>query len=307
MTATILTHIVHVLIVFVLRVGNHRVDPRSFVFRVGDHFRTPWPLEIRVIHHRGLPLAIIFVIPVIGFGRIRIGKLHRLVIISLRLFVLRIDNLLLIHPILRLRLVGILDLLLGEEVELVLKLARSDGLVVHKDLEGVVRTEDEGVEVRELIVLASNILLDEEVVVLLVRVEDDVRALVRGAANVGTEHDTVRGVAAKFGSLEFIPPRKKFDVGSAAIELLLVLDRVLDDEVFLFRAVEGLAQGSGKAVESSVLRGFDALVVCATMPFSSGVFPFAKFGLALPVGGDCPSVSPAIIIELLLEINFSRS
>ena len=57
----------------------------------------------------------------------------------------------------------------------------------------VVRSDDEGVDVRELVIFALDVLVDQ--VVLSLVVEDDVDALGAVAADIGTEHDVVLGVA----------------------------------------------------------------------------------------------------------------
>ena len=57
----------------------------------------------------------------------------------------------------------------------------------------VVRSDDEGVDVRELVILALDVLLDQMVLSLVV--EDDVDALGAVAADVRTEHNVVFRVA----------------------------------------------------------------------------------------------------------------
>ena len=70
-------------------------------------------------------------------------------------------------PVLGLRGLGILDLLGGQEVPVVLQRAGLGLLVIDEDLVGVVRVEDEGVQVGEHIVLAANVLKRRENKILL--------------------------------------------------------------------------------------------------------------------------------------------
>ena len=128
----------------------------------------------------------------------------------------------------------------------------------------------------QLVVLGIDVLFDEKILVLTVAVQNDMRTLVGGAANVGPEHDGVGGVTAELFRVEGIAAREELDVGAATIDLLLVLDGVLDDEVLLGGAVEGGGEGGGEAVEARVLGGLDALVVGgAAVEGAGGVGPVA--------------------------------
>mmetsp|Transcript_20427 Transcript_20427/g.42864 ORF Transcript_20427/g.42864 Transcript_20427/m.42864 type:complete len:254 (+) Transcript_20427:361-1122(+) len=253
MCATILTDSVHFFIIFVLRIGNHRVNPRTLVIGIINHFWLPGPLVLRVINHRRLPLTIVLIVPIIGFLSVGIGDFLWNVVVSLWLFILGIGNFLFIHPIRGLRLIGVFNFLRWKEVELVIKLSRSDGFVIDEDFEGVIRTKDEGVKVTELVVFSPDVFLDEEIVVFLVVVKDDVRAFVGRSANIGPEHNGVRGIASEFLSVKAISPGKEFDVGSSAVDFLLVFHSVLDYEVLLFGTVESFRRGSAETVKSSVL------------------------------------------------------
>ena len=63
------------------------------------------------------------------------------------------------------------------------------------DLEGVVRLEDQGVNMGELVSLGRDVLLDQ--VVLLLVSEDDMDLLGAEAADVRAEHDRVGGLSAE--------------------------------------------------------------------------------------------------------------
>lgn len=77
---------------------------------------------------------------------------------------------------------GVLDLLGWQEVPVGLQLSRLDLLVVDLDLVGVVGVDDESVEVREDVVLAADLFLDQMILSLVA--EDDVDAFGTRAANV---------------------------------------------------------------------------------------------------------------------------
>mmetsp|Transcript_23844 Transcript_23844/g.48278 ORF Transcript_23844/g.48278 Transcript_23844/m.48278 type:complete len:319 (-) Transcript_23844:72-1028(-) len=297
----------HFVVICVLRIGNLGVLPPPLVLWVGDHLGRPRSIVLRVVHHRRLPLAIILIIPVIRLRCIRVGDLLRDVVISLRFHILRINDLPLINPVIGLGLLRILDLLGGEEVELVLELARADRLVVDKDLESVVGTDNKGVEVGELVILTRNLLLDEEVVSLLLIVEDGVGLLVRATADVGTEHDSVFCVTSELGACEGIASGEKLDVCTSAVDALLMLHRVLDDEVLAVRGVEHLVHLGRDAKESSVRAGLNALVGLIAVPLARSVLPLAHLSSRFPVGRLRPAVLPAVVIELLLEVDLRGS
>jgi len=100
----------------------------------------------------------------------------------LRLGVLWIINLLAVIPVFRLLGFGILDLLGGKEVPVVGQGSGFGLLVVDEDLVCSVGVDDQCVQVGEDIVLASNLLLGQEV--LAVVVKDDVDLLGSWSANV---------------------------------------------------------------------------------------------------------------------------
>mmetsp|Transcript_10858 Transcript_10858/g.40678 ORF Transcript_10858/g.40678 Transcript_10858/m.40678 type:complete len:214 (-) Transcript_10858:337-978(-) len=204
--------------------------PRSLVVRVGDHLRLPRALVLRVVDHRRLPLAILFVAPVVRLLGLRVGDLRGDVVVALRLDVLRIGDLLLVDPVLGLGHIRVLDLLREQEVPIVLEVARLDGLLVDEDLVGVVRADLERVHVAELVGLALDIVLDQQVLVLGRVVEDHVGLLRARAADIRPKHDGVLGVSAEAGLVHL---GQELDVRSAAVDLLLVLHRVADDQVLV--------------------------------------------------------------------------
>ena len=288
-------HGVHFLVVLILGIGDHGMFPRPLVVGIIDHFRFPLPLVVGIVDHRWFPFAVVLVVPIVRFGGVRIGNFRGNVVVALRFDVVGVRDLFVVHPVFGFGLIWILDFFGQEEIEFVFQLARTNGLVVDEYVEGVVGFDDEGVEVTELIVFRVDFFVYQEVVVLLVGVEDDVSAFVGGAADVGPEHDAVGRVAAELVGVEGGSAREELDVGPAAVDLLLVLDGVLDDEVLLVGAVEGGGERGGEAVEAGVLGGFDALVVGrAAVEFADGVGPGSQFGGRLPVGGHGPSFFPSL-------------
>ena len=106
---------------------------------------------------------------------------------------------------------------------------------------------------------------------------------------------TVRGISSKLLGIKFFSTRQQLQVRPSAINLLFVLHGVLNNKILLLGAVEGLGKRSGETIESSVLGGFDALIIGSTaVEFSCCVGPFAEFGVALPVRGAGPSFFPAL-------------
>ena len=114
------------------------------------------------------------------------------------------------------------------------------------------------------------------------------------ATNIRPKHDPVGRIPAKGLGVEGIPTGQEFDVGSSAVDLLLVLDGVLDDDFLFGVAVVGFGEGGGDAVESGVGSGLDSFVGWVRVPFAGCVDPGSEFGGGFPVGGDGPAVLPAL-------------
>ena len=107
------------------------------------------------------------------------------------------------------------------------------------------------------------------------------------AADIGTEHDGILGVATEFVLVETVG--EELDVSATAIDLLLILGAVLKDKG-LALVVEGLVHLGGEAVEASVGGSLDTLVVLISVPLTSGPLPGAHLGSLSPVLGLDPSV-----------------
>mmetsp|Transcript_30205 Transcript_30205/g.86214 ORF Transcript_30205/g.86214 Transcript_30205/m.86214 type:complete len:337 (+) Transcript_30205:278-1288(+) len=281
MCASILANLVHALVVLVVGVWDHWVDPLALVIGVVDHFLLPWSLVFWVVNHRRFPFTIVLVIPVLGFGGIRVGDFRRNIVPAFWLFVLGVRHFGLIHPVGGLGGVGVLDFLFGQEVEVLIQSSLSHRLVVNENLERVVGVQDESVQMRQVVCFRGNFLLDEQIIVLLVGVENDVGLFVRSTAHIWSKHHRVGCVATKAGRVELVSTREQFDVGASTVQVLLVLDGILDDKG-LVAASEGFIHLGRQSVESGVLGSLDSLVLRVTVPLSSGVLPLSHFTRGLP-------------------------
>mmetsp|Transcript_50248 Transcript_50248/g.121710 ORF Transcript_50248/g.121710 Transcript_50248/m.121710 type:complete len:371 (-) Transcript_50248:278-1390(-) len=233
MRTPVLTDLVHFLVVLVVRVVNHGVFPWSFVVRVVNHLRLPFTFEVRIVNHRCLPFTIIFIIPIVWLGRVGVGDFLRDVIVPVRFLIFRVGHFWTIDPIPRLASVRVLDLFLRQKVELFVELSRTDGLAIDLDLDGVVWVDDERVQMCQVVRFCIDFILNQKIVIFLVRMKDDMRLLVGRTTNIRSEHDTVRSVPTKACSVELVTTGQQLDVRTATIKVLFVLDRVLDDQGFV--------------------------------------------------------------------------
>ena len=90
-------------------------------------------------------------------------------VLYLRLDILRIIELGLINPVVGLLGFGILDRLGRQEIPVVSQRSGLSGLVVNQHLVRPVRVHDQGVEMGEDIVLATDVLLDQMVLALVLK------------------------------------------------------------------------------------------------------------------------------------------
>mmetsp|Transcript_58677 Transcript_58677/g.101055 ORF Transcript_58677/g.101055 Transcript_58677/m.101055 type:complete len:353 (+) Transcript_58677:221-1279(+) len=212
-----------------LRVGHERVHPLALVLRVVDHGGLPRALVLRVGNRGRLPLSVVFVFPVLGLRCLRVRDGGRDVVVALRLHVLRVGDLLRVHPVLGLALGGVLNGL-GRESPAFGEFPGGLLYLVEQHLVRAVRLEDERVEVRELVlvvVVEFDVLFLQQVLALVV--EDEVDAAHVVPTQVGAEHDGVLVVAAKLG---LVDRGQELDVAPTAegVVLLLVLHRELHYE-----------------------------------------------------------------------------
>mmetsp|Transcript_14862 Transcript_14862/g.40055 ORF Transcript_14862/g.40055 Transcript_14862/m.40055 type:complete len:357 (+) Transcript_14862:459-1529(+) len=213
--------------------------PLALVVGVLDLLGLPSALELRVGDHGRLPSTILLVVPVLrllGIG-VRNGGLNLIPVFGL--LVVGVLNLLLLIPVLGLLGTGVLDLLRGHHVPVLLQGTRCHLFQVNEHLVGVVWLHDEGVHMRELVGLSLDVLLDE--VVRAVLGEDDVH-LARGeAADVGAEHDGVRGLSTKGLHLRGTGLRDELHVATTAVQVLLMLHGELHYQI-LARGIQRLRQ-----------------------------------------------------------------
>jgi len=99
------------------------------------------------------------------------------------------------------------------------------------------------------VILAPNLLVNE--VVLALVAEDHMNLLGARTANVGAKHNFIGGVAVHLCWLKFAV--KDLGVATTTVNVLLVLDRELDDQGLALVA-EGL-ELAGEGVEASIFRG----------------------------------------------------
>mmetsp|Transcript_17688 Transcript_17688/g.29729 ORF Transcript_17688/g.29729 Transcript_17688/m.29729 type:complete len:230 (+) Transcript_17688:896-1585(+) len=219
---------------------------------------------------------------------------------ALRLNVVGVSNLLTLVPVLRLAGLRVPNRLGGEEVPVVLNVAGGLLNVVDENLVGLVRVHNQGVHVGELVGLAVDGLLGQQVLSLVG--EDGVHPLSASAANVGAEHDAVGSVTAEVRHLSTAGGRHQLDVATTAIHLLLVLDGELEDEG-LALVVERLRHLGVDGVEAGIRAGLDTLVsLLIAKPLASGQGEVSCGTLFLLEGGLVPPRLPGGV-ELLLVIN----
>lgn len=101
------------------------IVPPTFVCRIVNLFRGPLALVLWVIDHRRFPLAVHLIIPVIRFGRFRIGDVLGLVPV-LRFLVIRIRDRRTVIPVLRFLGLRVLDFLRRKEVPVRFQFATFD-------------------------------------------------------------------------------------------------------------------------------------------------------------------------------------
>mmetsp|Transcript_23051 Transcript_23051/g.34412 ORF Transcript_23051/g.34412 Transcript_23051/m.34412 type:complete len:400 (+) Transcript_23051:181-1380(+) len=272
-----------------VRVGDLLGLPDSLVGRVGDALHVPLALVAGVVLHGGLPLAILLIVPVIGLHGIGVHD-SLLVDPVLRLLVLRVVHHGVVHPVGGLLVLGILDLLGGQELPVILHGALVDALLVDLHLHGVVRLHHQPVQVGGalLLLLVGEVLLLQHVLALVV--EDEVGPL-GVAALVRAEHDVVGGGVAEGREVRLL--RADLHVATAALHILLVLGLVLDDEV-LAGVAEGVEAGRD-AEELGVLTSLEAGVLgLVLVVLASGGHPLAGGALALLPLARGPSALPAV-------------
>merc|ERR1711868_87673 len=174
----------------VFGVVDLRVDPFSFVVWVINLSWFPFSLVVRVIDHRWFPFAVHFIIPILRFGSIRISNVFRLVPI-LGFGVFGIINLGPIVPIFRFFGFRILDFLGWQKVPVLFKSSFLSRFVINENFVGTIRLDNQGVEMSENVILATDFLLNQ--VILAFVVEDNMDFFGSWTTDIRAEHNEVRG------------------------------------------------------------------------------------------------------------------
>mmetsp|Transcript_76155 Transcript_76155/g.149403 ORF Transcript_76155/g.149403 Transcript_76155/m.149403 type:complete len:227 (+) Transcript_76155:237-917(+) len=176
--APILANLVHIGIIFVIRIRDHRVYPLALVVGIVNLFLLPFALVFWVIKHRRFPLAIIFIIPIIRFCGFGVRNLSRNIVPSFRLLILRIRDFCLVHPVGWLGRFGVLDFLVRQKIKMFIKSPLTYGLIVDEDLKSVVWVQNQSVQMSQVVRFSGDLFFNEKVVFLLVVVENDMSLLV---------------------------------------------------------------------------------------------------------------------------------
>mmetsp|Transcript_35660 Transcript_35660/g.40505 ORF Transcript_35660/g.40505 Transcript_35660/m.40505 type:complete len:346 (+) Transcript_35660:1222-2259(+) len=247
-------------------IRNLRLHPGTLVVRVLDLLGLPLSLIFRVLHARGNPFSVFFIIPVVGFRSIRISDLFRDIIPSFRFFVFGIINEFLIDPIGGFFGIGVRDGFGSQKGPVIFQATLSDHFVVQQGLIGVVRLDNQSVQMGQLIKSRSGLLFTIQI--LSVVIENDMHLLV-ATTNIRTKHDVVLGFTGEGRLIE--AGRSHLNVATSTVNLLLVLDGVLDDQVFTF--VGELIKLGGQVVKFGIGRGLDTHVaIDVSVPFSMTMF-----------------------------------
>ena len=115
-------------------VGNNLKATKYLVGRVVDLLGFPFSLEGRVVDHGWLPLSVHLIIPIFRFLGLGVGDvLWNIPVI--RLDILGIIDLSTVIPILGFLGFGVLDLLGGEEIPVSLQVTRLNFLIINQDLQ----------------------------------------------------------------------------------------------------------------------------------------------------------------------------
>mmetsp|Transcript_24073 Transcript_24073/g.62027 ORF Transcript_24073/g.62027 Transcript_24073/m.62027 type:complete len:324 (-) Transcript_24073:156-1127(-) len=252
---------------FVRRVLDARRVPLALVLRVGHHWRAPLATAgvraFRVGHERRLPLAVLLLVPVRRHARLWIGDFERLVVVPVcRLDRVRVRDLEgrvlvpvvglarirvihhgLVHPVLRLHVSRVVDLLGRDDRRLkVLQQREVDWLgVVDGDAQLVVAEQREAVEVgehgrvrrrRRQRRAARQVVLHPLATDWILELEDEMH-LARPATLVRPKHDRVGRGLLKLGEVKACIHVQQLHVRAAALEPVLERDLVLHHERLL--------------------------------------------------------------------------
>merc|ERR1712048_1446304 len=210
------------------------------ILRIGDSLGLPLSLVLGVVLHGGLPLTILLIIPVIRLLGIGIHNTLLLDPVS-RLGILWIIHHGCVHPITRLLVIWVWDDLWLQELPVILHVSGVHFRLVNVHLDGVVGVQSQSVQVRHTprgILLVGKIRLLQDILALVV--EDQMSSL-GVSALVRAKHDVVRSWVTEGGWV--LNLRANLDIATTALDVLLVLGLVLDDQALAF-VTEGIKIGT---------------------------------------------------------------
>mmetsp|Transcript_22755 Transcript_22755/g.35975 ORF Transcript_22755/g.35975 Transcript_22755/m.35975 type:complete len:260 (-) Transcript_22755:31-810(-) len=142
-----LAPVVQLVVLHIVRVGDHGVLPGALVVGVLYPLGLPLALVLRVVNHGGLPLAVLLLVPVVRLLRVRVGDLGRDVVVPLWLCVLRVVHHFVVYPILRFGDVWIFDLLWLQEVPIIFQVTTLHTRIINEDLESIILFHMKSVQV----------------------------------------------------------------------------------------------------------------------------------------------------------------
>merc|ERR1712012_1151827 len=112
----------------------------------------------------------------------------------------------------------------------------------------------------EIILLARNIFLNEEIIILSLTVQDNVCPL-GTTTDIRSKHDSIRSITTEFHSIKLITTGKELDVCTAAINILFVLDGILDNNILTVRAIEGFVHFRAYSIKSCIFASLNSHIV----------------------------------------------
>mmetsp|Transcript_21262 Transcript_21262/g.49960 ORF Transcript_21262/g.49960 Transcript_21262/m.49960 type:complete len:510 (+) Transcript_21262:227-1756(+) len=328
-------NVVRVLIDEVVRVLNLLGLPHPDVLGVLDAGDLPLALVVGVLLHgalplsapsllalgvgdlRSLPLAILLRVPVIRLGGRRVRNLKRLVIhpvsgldsilignVLRRILVpviglggVRVIDHLLVHPVLRLLVLGVINHLRGIDRRLhaLQQVALLHQSVVDENLKSVVGADDKRVDMSALVVDRLRgileVLLLEDTADRVLMAQDEVD-LVSHSTTIRSKHDSVRRLGVERGGLERLLRGENLDVTTITAPLLLSADLVLDHKRLVL-VIKGLAELRGQCVaRASSLHLHTVITRQALAQFANRTLPLASEGILCD---DRPPLLPVLI------------
>merc|ERR1719323_2917578 len=196
----------------------------SIVFGVVDFGMDPFSFVVWVINLSWFPFSVHFIIPILRFGSIRISNVFRLVPV-LGFGVFGIINLGPIVPIFRFFGFRILDFLGWQKVPVLFKSSFLSRFVINENFIGTIRLDNQGVEMSENVILATDFLLNQ--VILAFVVEDDMDFLGSWTTDVRAEHNEIRGFSMHISLIQRAV--KKLGISTTTINVLFMFDCELND------------------------------------------------------------------------------